>query len=84
MTRTLIINTRQSCGGYTARALGEGITASSTCGPREAAERVALKVKLRQKDVQRLVFEESNIRLDQVTDTLMHATFEAQWEEEAA
>lgn len=83
MTSTIIIFTRRGSGDcYVARA--EGMTASCTSSPRQAAERLALKLKLRRKDVCALKFEEHGITLKQITEGEFGACqYKASWESAA-
>jgi hypothetical protein len=85
MTRTIFIHTRPSNGGYTARAQGLGITASSTMDPRFAAERVAIKVKTGKKQVEGLEAKDFGILVISVTTGLFGAnSYRAEWQETEA
>lgn len=77
----ITIGVRRSSGdSYVAYTPQLRLSASSTSDAMFAVERVALKAKLKLKDVTGLYFEQFGITIKPITST----TFLAEWEEEAA
>jgi hypothetical protein len=76
-----IINVRHSCGSYTARIVGRGITASCTMSAEAAAERACVKCHTGEKNPPYTVTPASlGITLTKLTDSISLSTYQATWQ----
>lgn len=76
MRTKVLIQVREYGGSYIARAIGRGVTASTTGNKEWAIERVALKVKLGVKNAEGMQAKDHGITIDSVTSSLYHASWE--------